>query len=115
MSADREGSCVPTLTARGLSWLYVAMKRVGVAELKNNLSRILRGVEVGEPVEVMDRARPIARIVPVSRQPHVRIQPAKHPFASIRDRTYTRLTMAIGSLELLRQERAEGLSPDDEP
>ena len=83
------------------------MKRVGVAELKNNLSRIIRAVEVGEPVEVMDRARPIARIVPVTPRRGVRIKPAKRTFASIRDRRYAPLAPGIDSLDLLREERAE--------
>jgi prevent-host-death family protein len=83
------------------------MKRVGVAELKNNLSRLLRSVEIGEVVEVMDRARPIARIVPVPRRQRIEIRPAKRPFASIRDRTYPRLSPDIDSLELLLEDRAE--------
>lgn len=83
------------------------MKRVGIAELKDNLSRVLRGVEAGEPVEVMDRARPIARIVPVDRPPAVTIRPAMRPFASIRDRTYSPLAPGIDVLDLLREERAE--------
>ena len=37
------------------------MKQVGVAELKNNLSRHLRAVESGEVIEVTDHDRPIAR------------------------------------------------------
>lgn len=101
------------MTTRGLLWLHVAMKRVGVAELKNNLSRTLRAVEAGEEVEVMDRTRPIARIIPVTPRRRVRVEPAKRPFASVRDRTYTRLTMDIDALELLRQERAEARSTDD--
>jgi prevent-host-death family protein len=83
------------------------MKRVGVAELKNNLSRLLRSVEVGETVEVMDRARPIARIVPVPRRKPIEIRPAKRPFASIRDRVYEPTTPDIDALELVREERAE--------
>jgi prevent-host-death family protein len=104
---------VPTLTARGLSWLYVAMKRVGVAELKNNLSRLLRSVEIGEAIEVMDRSRPIARIVPVEEPKRVTIRPASRPFASVRDRTYTPLAAGIASLDLLREERAERELPLD--
>jgi prevent-host-death family protein len=89
------------------------MKRVGVAELKNNLSRLLRSVETGEVVEVMDRARPIARIVPMRRRTPIEIRPAKRPFASIRERTYSPLAPGIDSLELLREERAEGPLPGD--
>jgi prevent-host-death family protein len=89
------------------------MKRVGVAELKNNLSRLLRSVEIGEVIEVMDRTRPIARIVPVDRRKRVTIRPASRPFASIRDRTYPPLAPGIDSLELLREERAERQLPAD--
>jgi prevent-host-death family protein len=89
------------------------MKRVGVAELKNNLSRLLRSVEIGEVIEVMDRTRPIARIVPVDRRKRVTFRPASRPFASIRDRTYPPLAPGIDSLELLREERAERQLPAD--
>lgn len=87
------------------------MKRVGIAELKNALSRTLRLVERGEVVEVLDRARPIARIVPTARSTTVAIRPATRPFASIRDRTYPRLTTEVDSLALLRQERADTAPP----
>ena len=86
----------------------MAMKRVGVAELKNNLSRLLRSVEIGQVIEVMDRTRPIARIVPIERGKRVTILPASRPFASIRDRTFPPLAPEIDVLELLRAERAEG-------
>jgi prevent-host-death family protein len=89
------------------------MRRVGVAELKNNLSRLLRSVEIGQTIEVMDRSRPIARIVPVDRRERVTIRPASRPFASVRDRTYTPLAPGIDSLDLLREERAEGVLPLD--
>jgi len=42
------------------------MKRVKIAELKDQLSRHLREVERGGEIEVTDRDRPIARIVPVT-------------------------------------------------
>ncbi len=83
------------------------MKRVGVAELKNNLSRYLRAVEAGEEVEVADRDRAIARIVPVRPGKPVRIRPATRSFAEVRDRTYPPLGLSIDSLTLLREERAE--------
>jgi len=89
------------------------MKQVGVAELKDQLSTHLRAVEAGETVEVTDRGRPIARIVPTHHARAGRIRPAKRPFASVRDRTYPRLTTAIDSLELLRQERAERELPTE--
>jgi prevent-host-death family protein len=39
------------------------MLRVGIAELKARLSEFLRAARNGEPVEVLDRGRPVARIV----------------------------------------------------
>ena len=59
----RDGSI--GLTASLALWLDVAMKRVKIAELKDQLSCHLREVERGGEVEVTDRDRPIARIVPV--------------------------------------------------
>ena len=83
------------------------MKRVGVAELKDSLSRHLRAVEAGEEIEVTDRDRAIARIIPVGRRDDVRIRPALRPFALIRDRRYPPLNLSVDSLTLLREERGE--------
>jgi len=43
------------------------MKSAKIAELKNNLSRYLDCVKAGGTVTVLDRDRPIARIVSLSR------------------------------------------------
>jgi prevent-host-death family protein len=43
------------------------MKKAKIADLKNNLSRYLEHVRAGGTVVVLDRARPIARIVPLDR------------------------------------------------
>lgn len=40
-------------------------KRVGIRELREDLSRIVKRVRRGEVVEVTDRGRPVARLVPV--------------------------------------------------
>lgn len=40
------------------------MKSVGIAELKSKLSAYLKDVEGGESITVLDRRRPVARIVP---------------------------------------------------
>ncbi len=42
----------------------MAVRRVGIRELREGLSRIVRRVERGEVVEVTDRGRPVARLVP---------------------------------------------------
>ncbi len=43
------------------------MKRVGIRELRQQASRYLRDVERGETLEVTDRGRPVAHIVPIGR------------------------------------------------
>jgi len=41
------------------------MDRVGIRELRQNASAVLRRVAAGETVEVTDRGRAVARIVPM--------------------------------------------------
>jgi prevent-host-death family protein len=41
------------------------MEQVGVRELRDNISAVLRRVTSGEAVEVTDHGHPIARIVPL--------------------------------------------------
>lgn len=41
------------------------MRRIGIRELRQQASKHLRDVERGETIEVTDRGRPVARIVPV--------------------------------------------------
>ena len=82
------------------------MKSVGIADLKNHLSEHLRAVERGSSVEVRDRDRPIARIVPAA--PGIaplQIVPAKRPFAAVRDRRHPPAGWPMSSLDLLREER----------
>ena len=45
------------------------MERIGIRELRQHASRYLSQVAAGETVEVTDRGRPIALIVPVGRDP----------------------------------------------
>ena len=42
------------------------MQTVNIAELKNRLSHYLRQVRGGEEILIRDRARPVAKIVPLS-------------------------------------------------
>lgn len=83
------------------------MERVGVAELKDNLSRYLRAAEGGAEVEVTDHDRPIARIVPIrlTTDARVLIRRARKPFADIRARTYPPGGWSKPSLDLLFEER----------
>ncbi len=41
------------------------MNRVGIRELRQQASAVIRRVVAGETVEVTDRGRPVARIVPL--------------------------------------------------
>lgn len=86
-------------------WLDMAMKRVGVADLKNNLSRHLRLVEGGEILEITDHDRPIARLVPIEAKTRLVIRPPLRPFAEIRHLRWELLDLGISSTELLRQDR----------
>lgn len=44
------------------------MRSVGVRELRQHASRYLREVEGGESLQVTDRGRPIAMIVPIANE-----------------------------------------------
>lgn len=86
----------------------MAMKSVRIAELKNRLSEHLRAVERGAEVIVMDRNRPIARIVPLSKKVGApRMLPASRDFRSIRGRKHKRAGWKISSTELLLEERSD--------
>ncbi len=43
------------------------MERIGVRELRQNASRYLRRVAEGESIEITDRGRPVAVLVPSKR------------------------------------------------
>ena len=82
------------------------MKPVRISELKSHLSEHLRGVEAGQALEITDRARPIARIVPIGREvAGLDLIPAERPFASVRKRRFPPAKLATSSLEALRRER----------
>ena len=84
------------------------MTRVGIAELKDRLSEHLRAVERGAEVVVLDRKRPIARIIPISMSPmRPRIVPPTRDFATIRDRRRAPARWPRSSTELLIEERRE--------
>jgi prevent-host-death family protein len=84
-------------------------QRIGVAELKDHLSEHLRAVEQGGEVIVLDRKRPIARIVPMRISTgRVHMRPPTRDFAEVRDRRRTPARWPISSTELLMDERREG-------
>src|SRR5437667_7971470 len=43
------------------------MKQARIAELKNNLSRYVARVRAGETITVLDRNKPVARLVPIAK------------------------------------------------
>lgn len=87
------------------------MKRVGVAELKNNLSRYLRAAEAGETIEVTDRARPLARLVPVDPARRATIRPAPRSLAEVRARRIAPLKLGVDLATILDEERADRVLP----
>ncbi|MBA2506283.1 MAG: type II toxin-antitoxin system prevent-host-death family antitoxin [Thermoleophilaceae bacterium] len=44
------------------------MRAIGIRELRQHASRYLREVERGATIEVTDRGRPVARLVPIQRR-----------------------------------------------
>ncbi len=84
------------------------MKSVRIAELKDRLSEHLRAVEQGAEVVVMDRTRPIARIVPIGPSGSgVRLTRPRRDFTEIRDRRRPRAGWLIDSTTMLLEERGE--------
>ena len=64
------------------------MQRVGIRELRQRASELLRLVEAGETVEVTDRGRPVALLTPL---------PAADPLTRLRARGET--IEPVGSLD----------------
>lgn len=84
------------------------MRHVKIAELKDRLSEHLRAAENGAEVIVMDRNRPIARIVPMPQSGRqIRLIRPRRDLADIRDRRRARAGWQIHSTEILMEERRE--------
>jgi prevent-host-death family protein len=84
------------------------MRKVRIAELKDRLSEHLRAVEQGGEVVVLDRNRPIARIVPMPPPGRrVRLILPNRDLVDIRDRRRRRSGWRVTSTELLLEERRE--------
>jgi antitoxin (DNA-binding transcriptional repressor) of toxin-antitoxin stability system len=81
------------------------MKQVRISALKSHLSEHLRRAEAGEIIEVMDRARVIARLVPVEREATVELVSASRSFPSVRNIRLRRAQLTVDSLSALRSER----------
>jgi len=52
------------------------MASVGIRELRQRASELLRRVEAGESIEITDRGRPVAVLIPVPDQPLARLRAA---------------------------------------
>ncbi|MBI2895675.1 MAG: type II toxin-antitoxin system Phd/YefM family antitoxin [Deltaproteobacteria bacterium] len=82
------------------------MIRVRISELKSQLARHVRAAETGQVIEVLDRARPVARLVAVPRDDEaLEVVPPRRPFASVRRVRLPRLKLAMSSSDALRAER----------
>jgi prevent-host-death family protein len=80
------------------------MKQVKIADLKDRLSEHLRAVERGEQIEVTDRRRPIARIVPIAGT-GPRIIPAEVAVSALRRKRHQPARWPVASLQLLLHDR----------
>ncbi len=83
------------------------MKRVCISDLKSHLSEHLRSAESGSVIEVVDRARPIARLVPIEREAEVELISAARSFVSVRNVRLPAIKGATSSLEALRADREQ--------
>ena len=82
------------------------MKRVAISELKSHLSEHVRAAEGGEIIEIMDRARPVARVVPIERDASsLELIPRESSFASVRGVRLQPARIAMSSLEALQRDR----------
>jgi prevent-host-death family protein len=82
----------------------MTIMRAGVAELKANLSAYLRRVREGEVVTVMDRDRPIARIVAAEEKGY-QVRPARKTLSDVSPPRALRTQTDI--VQLLLEERGE--------
>jgi prevent-host-death family protein len=84
------------------------MKRVKIADLKNQLSRHLRAVEAGAEIEVTDRRRPIVRLVPTRpTEAAIRIIPARRPFVEVRSKRARPVRPSVDIVGVLLAERGQ--------
>ncbi len=82
------------------------MAQVTISELKSHLSEHLRRAEAGEVIEVLDRARPIARVVPLGGdESALEVVPSEQSFASVRAIRLPAVALSMSSLDALREER----------
>lgn len=93
---------------------YMSERRVGVRELRQNLSKYLRRVERGERLEVTEHGRPVAVLAPLEKAetPLERLAAAGRvlpPSLDILDLLPPRGRISTLASDALREERAERL------
>lgn len=81
------------------------MKSVKISEFKDGLSRFLREVEAGAELEVTDRGRPIARVVPVEEKPRIKWIEATRSFEEVKNKKYPPANWPVDSTMLLLEDR----------
>jgi prevent-host-death family protein len=81
------------------------MKRIGITELRRQLSRNLRAVERGAEIEIADRGHTIARLLPIGAQRGTRLLPAEAPVSAVRNKRYEPARWATDSVTLLLEGR----------
>lgn len=81
----------------------LVMTRVGIAELKANLSRYLRKVRSGRSITVLDRDTPVAMLSPISQEGELDV---RHATRRPRDVPAAPDGPPTDSLALLLEDRA---------
>ena len=89
------------------------MERIGVRELRQHASRYLARVRAGETIEVTDRGRPVARLVPVREETWQdlidsgAVIPPAHPDRDILDIQPLDIELEVPLSEVLQRMRDE--------
>jgi len=83
----------------------LAMKKVGIAELKAGLSAYLAEVRGGERLVVCDRTTPVAWLVPYGDEDDALLVAPKAPPGAIKRIKPVKLRRKVDALALLRESR----------
>jgi prevent-host-death family protein len=84
----------------------IVMRKIGIAELKAQLSENLRAVRAGEVIVVLDRTTPVARIVPIEERSVLSVRrPALGAIALNRVPLPKAAKLKVDVLQLLLEER----------
>jgi prevent-host-death family protein len=87
---------------------HETMTKVGVAELKARLSEYLRAVQRGEEVVVLDRDRPIARLVPYAPSGGLTVREPARTYGTLGDIPMPpRAKLDIDAVALLLEDRRD--------